>query len=193
MKAFVFVNDNGAAYCRYAKNEIPAQFVYGVSKTGKKWDFEVKVGEGRLFKDLVSFWKFKPDLFFMPFLKRKTMLYFILAKIFMFPTKFAGWMHLDVFSPPGSRLKRMIHSLLLPFLQLYVKRIDAIFFLSDKERNASFQFGFFYSFLRQRTSQMRVREQFLRELNLFLDFRNFFFCSYSFIPHVSLFFIIDQL
>jgi hypothetical protein len=28
----------------------------------------------------------------------------------------------------------MIHSLLLPFLQLYVKRIDAIFFLSDKTR-----------------------------------------------------------
>ncbi|HDS7683504.1 TPA: hypothetical protein QH575_000448 [Enterobacter kobei] len=80
MKAFVFVNDNGAAYCRYAKNEIPAQFVYGVSKL-EKMGFEVKVGEGRLFKDLVSFWKFKPDLFFMPFLKRKTMLYFILAKI----------------------------------------------------------------------------------------------------------------
>ena len=69
MKAFVFVNDNGAAYCRYAKNEIPAQFVYGVSKL-EKMGFEVKVGEGRLFKDLVSFWKFKPDLFFMPFLKR---------------------------------------------------------------------------------------------------------------------------
>nr|ELU0838851.1 hypothetical protein [Enterobacter kobei] len=51
MKAFVFVNDNGAAYCRYAKNEIPAQFVYGVSKL-EKMGFEVKVGEGRLFKDL---------------------------------------------------------------------------------------------------------------------------------------------
>ena len=78
MKAFVFVNDNGAAYCRYAKNEIPAQFVYGVSKL-EKMGFEVKVGEGRLFKDLVSFWKFKPDLFFMPFLKRKTMLYLFLG------------------------------------------------------------------------------------------------------------------
>lgn len=133
MKAFVFVNDSGAAYRRYAKNEIPAQFVYGVSKL-EKMGFEVKVGEGRLFKDLASFWKFKPDLFFMPFLKRKTMIYFILARIFMLPTKFAGWMHLDVFSPPGSRLKRMIHSLLLPFLQLYVKRIDAIFFLSEKTR-----------------------------------------------------------
>lgn len=141
MKAFVFVNDNGAAYCRYAKNEIPAQFVYGVSKL-EKMGFEVKVGEGRLFKDLVSFWKFKPDLFFMPFLKRKTMLYFILAKIFMFPTKFAGWMHLDVFSPPGSRLKRMIHSLLLPFLQLYVKRIDAIFFLIKLAKKSFYQDSF---------------------------------------------------
>ncbi|MES1121641.1 hypothetical protein ABUL17_11770 [Enterobacter hormaechei] len=35
MKAFVFVNDNGAAFSRYKKNEIPAQFVYGVSKLGK--------------------------------------------------------------------------------------------------------------------------------------------------------------
>ena len=41
MKAFVFVNDNGAAYWRYAKNEIPAQFVYGVSKL-EKMGFELR-------------------------------------------------------------------------------------------------------------------------------------------------------
>lgn len=45
MKAFVFVNDNGAAFSRYKKNEIPAQFVYGVSKL-EKMGFEVMVGRG---------------------------------------------------------------------------------------------------------------------------------------------------
>ena len=103
MKAFVFVNDNGAAFSRYKKNEIPAQFVYGVSKL-EKMGFEVMVGRGNLLNDLISFWKFKPDLFFMPFIKRKTMLFYILARIFLFKTKFAGWMHLDVFDPPVSRL-----------------------------------------------------------------------------------------
>ncbi|MBK4540745.1 hypothetical protein JJQ31_16735, partial [Enterobacter hormaechei] len=134
MKAFVFVNDNGAAFSRYKKNEIPAQFVYGVSKL-EKMGFEVMVGRGNLLNDLISFWKFKPDLFFMPFIKRKTMLFYILARIFLFKTKFAGWMHLDVFSPPVSRLKKVIHSLLLPFLKCYVRKIDAIFFLSEKSRD----------------------------------------------------------
>lgn len=133
MKAFVFVNDSGAAYRRFSNKEIPAQFVYGVSKL-EKMGFEVKVGEGRLFRDLFSFLKFKPDLFFMPFLKRKTMVFFILAKIFLFKTKFAGWMHLDIFAPPVSRLKKVIHSLLLPYLQIYIKQIDAVFFLSEKTR-----------------------------------------------------------
>lgn len=134
MKAFVFVNDNGAAFSRLKKNEIPAQFVYGVSKL-EKMGFEVMVGRGNLLNDLISFWKFKPDLFFMPFIKRKTMLFYILARIFLFKTKFAGWMHLDVFSPPVSRLKKVIHSLLLPFLKCYVRKIDAIFFLSEKSRD----------------------------------------------------------
>ncbi|MGT1851965.1 hypothetical protein SPM30_21085, partial [Enterobacter hormaechei subsp. xiangfangensis] len=50
MKAFVFVNDNGAAFSRYKKNEIPAQFVYGVSKL-EKMGFEVMVGRGNLLKE----------------------------------------------------------------------------------------------------------------------------------------------
>ena len=74
----------------------------------------------------------------MPFLKRKTMLYFILAKIFMFPTKFAGWMHLDVFSPPGSRLKRMIHSLLLPFCSYMLNALMPFSFFLIKLAKKSF-------------------------------------------------------
>ncbi|MHA1025573.1 glycosyltransferase family protein [Enterobacter ludwigii] len=131
MKAFVFVNDGGAAFSRYKKNEIPAQFVYGVSKL-EKMGFEIMVGQGNLVHDLISFWKFKPDLFFMPFVKRKTMLFFIVARIFSFKTKFAGWMHLDIFSPPASRFKKTIHSFFFPLLKFYVRKIDAIFFLSEK-------------------------------------------------------------
>ena len=61
MKAFVFVNDNGAAFSRYKKNEIPAQFVYGVSKL-EKMGFEVMVGRGNLLNDLISF--FNTKIFF---------------------------------------------------------------------------------------------------------------------------------
>ena len=87
MKAFVFVNDNGAAYCRYAKNEIPAQFVYGVSKL-EKMGFEVKVGEGRLFKDLVSFWKFKPVFYAIS--QKKDDALFHSGKNFHVPNKIRG-------------------------------------------------------------------------------------------------------
>ncbi|MEI9481922.1 glycosyltransferase [Enterobacter cancerogenus] len=134
MKAFIFVNDNGAAYKRFKKNDIPAQFAYGVSKL-EKMGFEISVGQGNLVKDLITFLKFKPDLFFMPFVKRKTMLFFILSKIFFLNTKFAGWMHLDIFSPPASKVKKIMHGLLLPFLQTYVRQIDAIFFLSKRTRD----------------------------------------------------------
>lgn len=135
MKAFVFVNDNGAAYRRYSQGEMPAQFVYGVSKL-QKMGFEIKVGQGNILKDIFSFLKFKPDLFFMPFLKRKTMIFYILAKMFGFKTRFVGWMHLDIYTPPNSKIKKVIHSALMPFLKIYIRKIDSIFFLSDKTRNS---------------------------------------------------------
>lgn len=131
MKAFVFVNDNASAYKRYRQGEIPAQFIYGITQL-QKMDFEVKVASGNLLKDLLEFVKFKPDLFFMPFIKRKTFLYFMLAKLFLFRTRFVGWLHLDIFSPPKSKVKKIIHTMLLPIIERYIRSLDLIFFLSEK-------------------------------------------------------------
>lgn len=97
MKAFVFVNDNGAAFSRYKKNEIPAQFVYGVSKL-EKMGFEVMVGRGNLLNDLISFWKFKPDLFFMPFIKRKRC-FFIFWHVFFYLKQSLRVGCISMFSP----------------------------------------------------------------------------------------------
>lgn len=131
MKAFVFVNDNGSAYNRFSKGEIPAQFVYGVSQL-EKMGFEIKVAQGHILKDLFSFLIFKPDLFFMPFTKRKTIAYFILSKLFFFRTKFAGWMHLDIFLPPNSKAKKIIYQTFLFILERYIRSLSSIFFLSEK-------------------------------------------------------------
>jgi glycosyltransferase involved in cell wall biosynthesis len=131
MKAFIFVNDNASAYKRYKKKEIPSQFVYGISQL-EKMEFDIKVSTGSLLKDLWDFAKFKPDLFFMPFTKRKTILYFMIAKLFGMNTRFVGWIHLDIFSAPNGRWKKIIHSRLLPLIVSYVKKMDAIFFLSPK-------------------------------------------------------------
>lgn len=131
MKAFVFVNDNASAYKRYTQGEIPAQFIYGITQL-QKMDFEVKVANGNIVKDLWDFIKYRPDLFFMPFIKRKTLLFFILAKLFLFKTKFAGWLHLDIFSPPKSKAKKIIHTILLPAIERYIRCLDSIFFLSEK-------------------------------------------------------------
>jgi len=134
MKAFVFVNDNASAYQRYKKGDIPCQFIYGVTQL-EKMDFEVKIASGKIIKDLIEFIKFKPDIFFMPFTKRKTIIYFLIAKIFSFRTKFAGWLHLDIFSAPKSKLKKAIHFIFLPLLVRYIRALDSIFFLSEKTMN----------------------------------------------------------
>ncbi|MDP9567978.1 UNVERIFIED_ORG: glycosyltransferase involved in cell wall biosynthesis [Kosakonia oryzae] len=131
MKAFIFVNDNASAYKRYTQGEIPAQFIYGVTQL-QKMDFEVKVASGNLVKDLQDFVKYKPDLFFMPFIKRKTLFFFMLAKLFLFKTKFVGWLHLDIFSPPKSKAKKVVHALFLPIIERYISALDSIFFLSEK-------------------------------------------------------------
>lgn len=131
MKAFVFVNDNASAYKRCMRGELPEQFIYGVTQL-QKMDFEVKVSSGNLLKDLYDFVRFKPNLFFMPFIKRKTLLFFMLAKMLSFKTKFSGWLHLDVFSPPKGKAKKIIHAIFLPILERYMRALDAIFFLSEK-------------------------------------------------------------
>jgi glycosyltransferase involved in cell wall biosynthesis len=131
MKAFIFVNDDGAAYKRYVGGEIPAQFVYGISQL-EKMGFEIKVAQGKIFKDLFSFILFKPNLFFMPFTKRKTMAFFLLSKLFFFKTSFVGWLHLDIFLPPKSKVKYALHAVFQPLLKFYLQHLDLIFFLSEK-------------------------------------------------------------
>ncbi len=133
MKAFVFVNDKASAYKRYKKGDIPAQFVYGISQL-EKMGYEIKVGEGKLITDLIAFFLFKPNLFFMPFTKRKTIAFYALSKLFLFKTKFAGWLHLDIFNQPNGRIKKIIHSIFLPILKVYLRNIDRLFFLSEKTR-----------------------------------------------------------
>lgn len=131
MKAFVFVNDNASAYIRYYKGDIPRQFIYGVTEL-HSMGYEVKVASGNFLSDLFDFVKFKPQLFFMPFIKRKTFIFFMLAKLLSFDTKFVGWLHLDIFAPPKGKLKKFIHSLFLPLLTNYIRALDSIFFLSEK-------------------------------------------------------------
>ncbi|WP_208659476.1 hypothetical protein [Kosakonia sp. MUSA4] len=65
-------------------------------------------------------------------MKRKTLFFFLLAKLFLIKTKFVRWLHLDIFSPPKSKAKKIIHALFLPIIERYIRTLDSIFFLSKK-------------------------------------------------------------
>lgn len=131
MKAFIFVNDNGVAYRRYKNGELPAQFVYGVSEL-ENMGCTIKVGTGNFLIDLFRFVIFRPDLFFMPFIKRKTLFFYFLGKMTFTNTKFLGWLHGDIFYKPKSKIKQKIYMMFKFVLSRYIRALDKIFFLSQK-------------------------------------------------------------
>lgn len=131
MKAFIFVNDNGVAYKRYKNGELPAQFVYGVSEL-EKMGCTIKVGTGNFLMDVFRFLVFRPDVFFMPFIKRKTMFFYFLGRITFTKTKFLGWLHGDIFYKPKGKVKQNIYNIFRFILSRYMNSIDKIFFLSQK-------------------------------------------------------------